>query len=163
MAQESEIKFIYSTYIASSPEKVWEALTNSEFSQKYWFGSKIEGDWRVGGGFKFLDPNGELLVVGKILKYDKPFLLSYTWELPPGFTSVPPEIKARLEKSKEPTRVTYILKPMKDLTKLTVLHEDLLPEDFIENPDTFVGLNNGWPAILSSLKSLLETGKALQF
>ncbi|TGN04130.1 SRPBCC family protein [Leptospira dzoumogneensis] len=163
MKQGSDIKFVYTIYIAASPEKVWEALTGSEYSQKYWFGSKIEGDWKVGGGFKFLDPNGELLVIGKILKCEKPHILSYTWELPPTFKSIPPELKARLDKSKEPTRVTYSLKQMKDLTRLTLLHEDLLPEDFIENPDTFVGLNNGWPAIFSSLKSLLETGKALQF
>ncbi|MFB5650022.1 SRPBCC family protein [Leptospira wolffii] len=162
MSGTSEVKFVYSTYIAAEPEKIWEALTNGEFTKVYWFGRGIEGDWRVGGKFRFLDPEGRPEVEGEILKCEKPRLLSYTWAVPADHPMME-AFKERMEKSSAPTKVTFLLKKMKDLTKLTLIHEDLLPEDIIDNPDTFMGLNNGWPAILSSLKSLLETGKALVY
>ncbi|TGJ99709.1 hypothetical protein EHO59_17920 [Leptospira semungkisensis] len=163
MKTNTDVKFVYSTYISAEPEKVWEALTSAEFSKKYWFGREVEGDWKEGGKVRFIDPEGRPEIVGTILKCEKPLLLSYTWALSPDHPFLE-KVKDRLEENNAPTKVSFILKKMKEgLTKLTVLHEDLLPKDIVEDTDTFFGLNNGWPAIIASLKSLLETGKAIEY
>ncbi|TDF96280.1 SRPBCC family protein [Paenibacillus piri] len=141
--------FIYVTYIATTPEKLWEALTSSDFTEKYFFGSRIESDWREGSTIAY-SRNGQITDHGQIVTCVPNRLLSFTWNMVGDKTP-----------REQPSRVTFELKPMGSTVKLTLRHENLSPADLVDKDDTFVGLNNGWPAIMSSLKSLLETGAAL--
>lgn len=141
-------KFIYVSYIKTTPEKLWQALTSAEFSQQYWFGYKIESNWQVGSTFNLIAADGSLGNKGKILKYDEPKILSYTFQ-PQQNEAVNNEL---------PSTVIFELEKDGELVKLTVTHFD-----FPEDSNVFPMIQNGWPAILSSLKSLLESGKALVF
>jgi uncharacterized protein YndB with AHSA1/START domain len=143
--------FTYVTYIETTKEKLWEALTSSSYTEKYFFGSAIESDWKEGVDIKYFR-EGEVVDYGTIITY-KPFQkLSYTW------TSIMDKNTDRLE----PTKVTFLLKEMGSVVKLVLKHENLLPNDIVEDDNTFQGFNNGWPAIISNLKTLLETGKVLE-
>ncbi len=142
--------FVYSTYIASTPEKVWEALTSGEFTKQYFFGHRITSEWKEGSKVTFLRDNGDVDIEGKVLKSEPYQRLTYTWSSPEDPTE-----------RDETTVVTFDLKQMEDTVKLTVIHENLVDSDFVEDMDTFQGVNNGWPAILSNLKTLLESGKTL--
>ncbi|MBS4174463.1 SRPBCC family protein [Bacillus sp. FJAT-49736] len=142
--------FIYVTYIASTPEQVWDALTTGETTEKYFFGRKVVSNWKEGSDVTYLRENDELDVFGKVLiskPYDK---LAFTW-----FHADEKPMR------KEPSIVTFELQPLEGTVKLTLKHEHISDGDIIEEESTFAGLNNGWPAILSNLKSLLETGKTL--
>jgi uncharacterized protein YndB with AHSA1/START domain len=145
----TDTTFVYVTYIATTPEKLWEALTKSEFIEKYFFGTSIQSDWQEGSSVTYLR-NGQVTDHGIILKCEPHRILSFTWNYVGDKTS-----------REEPSRVTFELKPMDSTVKLTLKHENLLPADLVDKDDTFEGLNNGWPAILSNLKSLLETGNTL--
>ncbi|WP_282937269.1 SRPBCC domain-containing protein [Paenibacillus sp. RC67] len=147
--------FVYVTYIATTPEKLWEALTNGEFTQKYWFGRKVQSDWKEGSSVTFLIKDGTVAAQGVVLKSQPYQHLSYT------FTWA--EDQTVREKS---TKVTFELQPMNSNVKLSLKHEELLPTDFRSEHTGFAGINedginNGWPVILSSLKSLLESGNPL--
>ncbi|REE90672.1 uncharacterized protein YndB with AHSA1/START domain [Paenibacillus taihuensis] len=141
--------FVYTTYIATTPEKLWEALTSSEFTEQYFFGSRIESDWKIGSKVTY-SRGGEVTDYGTILKCEPHRLLSFTWNY-----------VADKSGRAEPSQVTFTLVPMNGSVKLTLKHENLIPSDIVDRDDTFEGLNNGWPAILSNLKSLLETGRTL--
>jgi uncharacterized protein YndB with AHSA1/START domain len=138
---------VYTIYIASTPEKVWQALTTAEFSRQYFFGFAIEMETRVGGSFLVRAPDGSLHIDGEVLACDPPSRLSVTWNVNwPGL----------VEKLGR-TIVTYEIAQMGDAVQLTMTesHERELSEDILS------GGRMGWPAILSSLKSVLETGKPL--
>lgn len=140
--------FIYITYIRTTPEKLWDALTNAEFTKQYWFGMAITSDWKVGSPMYYM-VNGKPNVEGKVLIADRPKLLSYTFRDASG------------EGAKEPpTKVTLEIEPEAgtDTVRLTVTHTD-----FVENSKHRASISQGWPAVLSTLKSLLETGKTLKF
>jgi uncharacterized protein YndB with AHSA1/START domain len=140
--------FIYISYINTTPEELWSALTGPEFSRQYWFGYAIESDWKVGSDFKLVGADGNIADIGKVLVVEKPKILSYTFS-PQG----------REEwKNELPSTVKFELEVDGQMVKLTVSHFD-----FPENSVVFKSITQGWPAILSSLKSLLETGKALSF
>jgi uncharacterized protein YndB with AHSA1/START domain len=150
--------FVYATYIRTTPEKLWEALTSGDLSVKYWMGFRFEVDQRAGGSVRILPPRdpdkygdhaGEVVVCEPFRK------LVYTF-----VTKDKPEVARKRE---APSRVTYELTPMGPLVKLRLIHENLLPDDLEKDPNKFQGVNNGWPAILSSLKSLLETGKEIAY
>lgn len=145
------LTFVYVTYIATTPEKLWEALTSSEFTEKYFFGSKVESDWKEGSTVTY-SRNGKVTDYGKVLKYEPISMLSFTWTYEGDPT---PTLR------EQPTRVTFKLQPMESTVKLTLKHEGLLETDYVDDDDTFQGFNNGWPAVLSNLKSLLETGRTL--
>ncbi|MBI5262686.1 MAG: SRPBCC family protein [Bradyrhizobium sp.] len=141
----SKPEFVYVTYIETTPEKLWEALTNSDFTRRYWFNTDVRSDWKVGSPFALV-MGGKTTDTGEILEADRPRRLSYTFrhEL----------IEAM---SKEPaTKVVFTIEPYGNLVKLTVTHEG-----FVEGSKLFDGISKGWPAILSGLKSLLETGEVL--
>jgi uncharacterized protein YndB with AHSA1/START domain len=121
---------VYTIYIASTPEKVWEALTSAEFSRKYFFGNTVEVDLRVGGA--------------ECVPYRK---LSFTFNVN----------SAALIEELGPTLVTYDIEPAGDAVRLTMTESHDRPLD----DDILSGGRQGWPAILSSLKSLLETGQPL--
>jgi uncharacterized protein YndB with AHSA1/START domain len=153
-----KIEFVYATFIRTTPEKLWEALTSGEFSKKYWFGFSIEVEQKVGGTVRILPPKGMEEFgdhAGKVLVCEPGRKLVYTWN---------PKDKTELAKKRDGlSRVTYELTPMGPQVKLRLIHENLLPEDLEKDPNTFRGINNGWPAVLSSLKSLLETGDPIAF
>ena len=152
--------FVYATYIRTTPEKLWEALTNGDFSVKYWMGFRIELELKAGGRVRILPPKGQEHLgdhAGEVLECEPLRKLVYTWNQNDKDS---PEIAKKRESL---SRVTYELKPMGDQVRLRLIHENLLPEDLEKDPNTFKGINNGWPAVLSSLKSLLETGKAIAF
>ena len=138
---------VYAIYIASTPEKVWEALTSAEFSRKYFFGNTVEVDLRVGGAYIVRTPDGALHISGEVMECDPPRKLTIT------FNVNWPELIEKLG----PTLVTYEIEPAGDAVKLTLIqsHDRPLSDDILS------GGRQGWPAILSSLKSVLETGKPL--
>ena len=137
--------FVYVTYIRSTREKVWEALTDGAITQRYWFGHRIEGEWKVGGALKFYDGSGKLVHDDKVLAYDPPTTLSYSWR------SIRPE-----HADFGTSRVTFTLEQAGDRVKLTMLHDEFPLDRKMLN-----AVSGGWPAVLSSLKSLLETGTPL--
>jgi uncharacterized protein YndB with AHSA1/START domain len=141
--------FFYVTYIATTPEKLWEALTSSDFTEKFFFGSRIQSEWQEGSEITY-SRNGQVTDHGIIQKCEPSRLLSFTWNMVGD--------KATCE---QPSLVTFELIPMDRTVKLTLKHENLLPSDLLDEEGTFEGLNNGWPAIISNLKSLLETGNTL--
>ena len=140
-------KFVYVIYIASTPEKVWEALTTAELSQKYFFGNAVEVDLRVGGAYIVRTPDGALHISGEVIECDPPKKLTIT------FNVNWPELIEKLG----PTLVSYEIEPAGDAVKLTLIqsHDRPLSDDILS------GGRQGWPAILSSLKSVLETGSPL--
>ena len=138
-------EFVYVTYIETTPEKLWEALTSSEFSKRYWFNTELKSDWKVGSPFALV-MNGTTTDVGEILQADRPRRLSYTFH----------HVLSEAARKERPTKVTFNLEPHGKLVKLTLTHED-----FEEGSVILDGISKGWPAILSSLKSLLESGTAL--
>ncbi len=150
--------FVYAVFIRTTPEKLWEALTNGDFSEQYWFGFRVEVEQKVGGRIRIVPPQGMEQKgdhAGEVLACEKYKKLTYTWK---GIDT--PQKAAKRDGL---SRVTYELTPMGDQVKLRLIHENLLPEDIVADPGSFQGINNGWPAVISSLKSLLETGEAIAF
>ena len=138
---------VYTIYIAATPERVWEALTSAEFSRKYFFGNAVEIDLKVGGAYIVRTPDGSLHISGEVIACEPPRKLTVT------FNVNWPELIEKLG----PTLVTYEIEPAGDAVRLTMTesHDRPLSDDILS------GGRQGWPAILSSLKSLLETGKPL--
>ena len=141
--------FQYVTYISSTAEKVWDALTKTQHTEQYFFGTAIQSDWQVGSRIEY--SRGEVTDSGEILSYEPHRKMTYTWE------SVGDDTQREL-----PTIVTFELKELgKDVVKLILKHENLLDADYVEEADTFRGVHNGWPFIISNLKSYLETDKTM--
>ena len=138
-------EFVYVTYIETTPEKLWEALTSSEFSKRYWWDTSVVSDWKVGSPFSLV-LNGKTTDVGEVLEADPPRRLSYTFR----------HILNEAARNERPTRVTFVIEPHGRLVKLTLKHLD-----FAESSVILDGISKGWPAILSSLKSMLENGEPL--
>jgi len=138
---------VYTIYIAARPERVWEALTSAEFSRKYFFGNAVEVDLRVGGAYIVRTPDGAMHISGEVIECDPPRKLTIT------FNVNWPELIEKLG----PTLVTYEIEPAGAAVRLTMTESHDRPLD----DDILSGGRSGWPAILSSLKSLLETGEAL--
>lgn len=142
----SKPEFVYVTYIETTPEKLWEALTSSEFSRRYWFGTELQSDWKVGSPLALV-MNGTTTDTGKILEADPPRRLSYSFRH---------ELDNEM-RNERPSKVVFELEPHGKLVKLTLTHEG-----FAEGSKLLDGISKGWPAIMSSLKSLLESGMALE-
>ena len=140
-----EPEFVYVTYIETTPEKLWEALTSSEFTRLYWWDTSVVSDWTVGSPFSLV-LNGKTTDVGEIIESDRPRRLSYTFR----------HILNEAARKERPSRVTFALEQYGNLVKLTLTHED-----FAEDSVVIDGISKGWPAIMSSLKSMLESGTAL--
>ncbi|KAB1148092.1 metalloregulator ArsR/SmtB family transcription factor [Streptomyces luteolifulvus] len=144
-AMADKPSFVYVIYIESTPEKVWEALTDADLTGAYW-GHRNESDWRPGSRWQHVrtDGSGIADVVGTVVVSERPSRLVTTWAAPE-------------EEGQEDmySRVTFDIRPHADIVRLTVTHEDLADES--ERSDA----SSGWPAVLSNLKSLLETGSPL--
>ena len=138
---------VYTIYIASTPEKVWQALTTAEFSRQYFSGFAIEAELKVGGSFVARAPDGSVHISGEVFECDPPRRLTITWNV---------NWPALVEKL-GPTLVTYEIEQAGNAVKLTMSqsHDRDISDDILS------GGRQGWPAILSSLKSVLETGKPL--
>jgi uncharacterized protein YndB with AHSA1/START domain len=141
----SKPEFVYTTFIKTTPEKLWHALTDREFTQKYWMDCTLTSDWKVGSRMH-MDRGGKVMNECVVLESDPPRRLSYSWQ------SV---FDAGMSKE-NPSRVTYVLEPHGGVVKLTVTHGD-----FTEGSKTLPSISFGWPMVLSSLKSILETGHGL--
>ena len=137
-------KFVYVTFIRTSPEKLWSALTTPEFIKQYWFDMTHETDWKVGSPWKMLFPDGRVADMGEIAEFEPPRRLAIRWR-----NEFKPELKAEGW-----SRCVMELEPADGAVKLTVTHTIEL-----ENSKFIEAVSGGWPKILSNLKSLLETGK----
>ena len=137
--------FVYVTYIASTPDKVFKALTDTDATARFWFGNAVTSDWKIGAAVTFRR-NGELIVKGEVLEYDPPRRLSYTFHSQHNGLY-----------TEQPSRVVLEIEQQKDQVKLTMTHDDFAP-----NSKVFEKISSGWPLVLSSLKSYLETDRVLR-
>jgi uncharacterized protein YndB with AHSA1/START domain len=140
----SKPEFVYTTFIETTAEKLWHALTDGDFTERYWFGHRVASDWKVGSPFK-LARQDAARVEGKVLISDPHKRLAYSWD--------PCSSDAKRERT---SRVTFDLEPRGNIVKLTVTHDNL-----DEGGKTLRDISGGWPMVIASLKSLLETGHAL--
>lgn len=140
-------EFAYTIYIKTTPEKLWHALTDTEFTRSYWFGCTLSSDWTVGSRMH-MDRYGKVMNECVVLESDPPRRLSYSWH----------SVFDDDMKMEKPSRVTFVLEPDGSSVKLTVTHED-----FAEGSKVLPSISGGWPLVLSSLKSILETGQPLDF
>jgi len=139
-------RFVYVTYIRTTPAKLWEALTKREFTRQYWYGLHQESDWQVGSSWRLIFPDGRVGDTGEVLEIEAEKRLVIKWR-----NEFMPEAKAEGF-----TRCTFEITAHGDVTELRVVHEiDLDRSKMIET------VSNGWPKVLSELKSFLETGKPL--
>ena len=142
----SNDRFVYVTYIRSTPEKIWDALTKPEFTRQYWFGMHLASDFKVGSPWRLVFENGDTADAGEVLESDPPRRLVVSWR-----NEFRPELTAEGF-----ARASFDIEPAEGSVKLTVTHE-------IDQADSQLirAVSGGWPGILASLKSLLETGEAL--
>ncbi len=139
-------RFVYVTYIAATPEKIWNALIDAEMTTQYWQHVNVS-DWQPGSRWEHRrdGKDGAVQLVGKVIESSPPRRLVLTWAFPAD--------EARKEKH---TRVTFELEPVGTVVRLTVTHDQLEA-----GSDMLKGITQGWPKVLSSLKSLMESGRAL--
>jgi len=142
----SKSKFVYVMYIRTTPEKVFRAITEPEVTRQYWSQENIS-DWKPGSLWKHVaaDGSGTVRLVGEVVEHKPPRRLVITWAFP-----------ADAGNKAKHTRVTFDIEPMEDMVRLTVTHDELEPGSDMER-----GIMDGWPRVLSSLKSFLETGTPL--
>ncbi len=135
--------FVYVTYIRTTPEKLWSALTDQEFMKQYWFGMHCESRWTAGSPWKMVRIDGSVCDAGEIVESKPPRRLVIRWQHQDR-----PELKAEGE-----SICTMELEPSGAAVKLSITHSiEREPSKFIE------AVSGGWPKIISNLKSLLETG-----
>jgi uncharacterized protein YndB with AHSA1/START domain len=139
-------KFVYVTYIRTTPEKLWDALTKPEFTRAYWCETWQDSAWEAGSPWRIMIPDGRVADSGEVLEVDRPRRLVLSWR-----NEFRPELKAEGY-----SRATFEIEPVGQSVKLTVIHE--MERD---GSKFIAAVSNGWPHILASLKSLLETGTAL--
>jgi uncharacterized protein YndB with AHSA1/START domain len=144
MRAANRSSFVYVTVIRTTPDELWEALTDAKLIRRYWFDAIVECSWKKGSSWRKARGDGSLTDSGEILEIDPPRRLVIRWQ-----GEWKPEFKAE-----GPSRCTLALEPMDGAVKLTSTHE-------IERPESkfIAALSEGWPLVLSNLKSLLETGE----
>jgi uncharacterized protein YndB with AHSA1/START domain len=138
--------FVYTTYIRTTPDKLWQALTDREFMTQYWFGMHIASDWQAGAPWRMLSGDGRTMDEGTVLESDPPRKLVLRWR-----NRWKPEFEAEGD-----TLCTLTLQPEGDTVKLHIVHESEHPQSGL-----IEAVSGGWPKILSNLKSLLETGSVI--
>lgn len=140
----SKPEFVYVSYIASTPEKVFEALTDAAMSERYWHGNSVVSDWQVGSDFTLRLARHDHDVTGKVLECDPPRRLAYSFLAHDG------------SDGGKPSRVTFELERQQGQVRLTLVHDGFEP-----GSPVLEKVSMGWPLILSSLKSYIECGKVL--
>ena len=152
-------QFVYTTYIRTTPERLWQALTEPTFTRQWWQAT-FDTDWKVGSSMTWHNHGVVIADPDQVVLECEPFRrLAYTWHT---FT---PELNERLDLGDElfaklstehRSRVSFELEPVGETVKLTVVHDDFEP-----GSTAATMVSNGWPPLLSSLKTLLETGEPL--
>jgi uncharacterized protein YndB with AHSA1/START domain len=138
--------FVYVTYISTTPEKLWSALTDAEYMKQYWFGMRCESQWKPGSSWQLVSGEGEVLDAGEIIEAEPPRRLVIRWK-----HQKRPELKQEGE-----SLCTMELEPIDSAVKLSITHS------MEREPSKLIGaVSGGWPKILSNLKSLLETGSTV--
>ena len=136
---------VYVMYIAATPKRIFDAIVKPEFTRQYW-GHENVSDWKPGSGWEHREAEtGKVKLAGKVVESSPPHRLVFTW--------------AAAAEAADPnaySRVTFDIEPLDGMVKLTVTHDQLVPGSDMEK-----GITQGWPRVLSSLKSFLETGKPL--
>jgi uncharacterized protein YndB with AHSA1/START domain len=142
----ADSRFVYVTYIRTTPEKLWQALIDPEFTRRFWCETWQDCEWKPGATWRIMTPDGRVADSGEILEIDPQKKLVLSWR-----NELFPDMRAEGH-----SRLTYELEAKGEAVKLTLIHE-------IDKADSKLidATSSGWPAILSSLKSLLETGEPL--
>jgi uncharacterized protein YndB with AHSA1/START domain len=144
MTEKAASSFVYVSYIRTTPEKLWSALTDAEFMKRYWFGTYCESEWKAGASWRMVQPDGQVSDVGEIVEAIPAKRLVIKWR-----NEFRPDLK-----SEGQSVCTMEIEPVQDAVKLTVTHSiEREKSKFIE------AVSGGWPRILSNLKSLLESGE----
>ena len=152
--------FVYTAYIRTTPERLWRALTDPAFTQRYWWRTSFQTDWNPGSTMRW-ETRGVTIDDPEqvVLEADPPRRLAYTWQ------SVTPELAEKLELTEEDreriaaeprSKVTFEIEPLGELVKLTVVHDGFEPGSLLARL-----VAEGWPRVLAGIKTLLETGEAL--
>jgi uncharacterized protein YndB with AHSA1/START domain len=145
VTEKGTSRFVYVTYIRTTPERLWSALTSPEFVQQYWRGARPDADWKVGGSWKLV-VDGQVWDAGEIVAFEPFKRLGIRWR-----HEIKPEFKAEGW-----SLCTMEIEPVDEVVKLTVTHSlEREGSKFID------AVSEGWPQILSNLKSLLETGSVV--
>ena len=138
--------FVYVTYIRTTPQKLWTALTSPEFTRQYWFGTHQVSEWKAGAAWKLVFADGRIADCGEILEVDPPKRLVIKWR-----NEFEPELK-----TEGYSRCTMQLEAVDQAVKLSITHVmEVADSKFVQS------VSNGWPRIISNLKSLLETGQTI--
>ena len=135
-------KQVYSTFIRSTPKKTWAAISNPKFTRQYWGGMANVSDWKRGSDWQHLNPDNELWITGKVVECVPTKRLVLTWADPDNLKDI--------------SRVTFEIEKIEDLVSLTVTHDNFKAGSKMAGKVAW-----GWPRVLSSLKSFLETGKGI--
>jgi uncharacterized protein YndB with AHSA1/START domain len=143
----ADSRFVYVTYIRTTPEKLWRALTEPEFTRRYWCETTHESEWKPGATWRIMKPDGRVADSGEVVEIEPHRRLVLRWR-----NEFKPELRAEGY-----SRLTYEIEQQGESVKLTVIHE-------MDRPDSKLieAVSGGWPLILASLKSLLETGEPLE-
>jgi DNA-binding transcriptional ArsR family regulator/uncharacterized protein YndB with AHSA1/START domain len=144
LEKETTMEKVFEIYIKTTPERLWEAITNSEMRQKYNFGVGVESDWTTGSSYQGVHPRGGPIAEGKNLDVDPPRRLVQSFNA----------LWSDDVKAEATSRVMWEIEPVGDSCKLTVTHSEL-------RESVNAQIYGGWPQILSGLKTLLETGEVL--
>ena len=136
-------KHVYEVYIAATPERVWQALTDSKFTKQYYYDNTVESDWQPGSPIVYRNPDGSESIKCEIIEAEPPTRLVHSFHFPG--TEEPP------------SRVTWTIEPRGDASLLTLVHDE-----FAGETETYRSVAHGWVPVLSGLKTLLETGKPLE-
>ena len=155
----SRPEFVYTSYIRTTPERLWQALTDPAFTGRYW-GVTLESDWAKGSPLVWVEKGVRTEHPDQVVLESQPYQrLSYTWHtFTAEWAAAHPGAGDHFDALREEPRskVTFDLEPVGELVRLTVVHDGFAPGS------TLLGLiSQGWPHVLSSLKTLLETGAAL--
>ena len=142
----ADSRFVYVAYIRTTPAKLWQALVDPEFTRQYWAGTWQESEWRQGSPWRIIIPDGRVADAGEVLAIEPERRLVLSWR-----NELKPELRAEGY-----SRLTYELEKQGDSVKLTVIHEMNIPGSKLID-----AVSNGWPLILASLKSQVETSESL--
>ena len=135
--------FVYVSYIRTTPEALWSALTEAKFIEQYWFGMRGESEWKAGSPWKLVAGNGAVWDSGEIVEADPPRRLVIRWQ-----HQMKPELKAE-----GPSLCTIEIEPGAGAVKLSITHTIER-----EGSKVITAVSGGWPKVVSNLKSLLENG-----
>jgi uncharacterized protein YndB with AHSA1/START domain len=144
VSKTDQSEFVYVTFIRTTPEKLWSALTDANQMKEYWFGMHIHTEWRAGAEWQMVFPDGRVADTGEILELERPKRIQLKWR-----NEFRPELKAEGF-----ALCTMDLEPVGAAVRLTITHS-------IERAESkfILAVSGGWPKVLSNLKSLLETGQ----